>query len=191
VTAPDGEASTEAPGAAFPDAAAEARAERFLARVAALTPAEWGRLDAIAQRRWAGDLLTRLERVQRTARMAGGMWPKEPRSREAMVWKRTMQLLAVTFTAARELHGWVMRRDRKAWQRPPRMSSPAARSPETRRMLSAMDRWIDRLLDIIEVQPGGPGLAACSLYLALPAVLGGGARPPCSCWPICTSRWSR
>jgi hypothetical protein len=54
------------------------------------------------------------------------------------------------------------------------MTNPDARSPEARQALSAMDRWSEHLLDIIEVQPGGPGLAACSLYLALPAVLGGG-----------------
>jgi hypothetical protein len=175
------EIPSEAPDAAappgrgdFPDEVAEARAERFLARVAALTPAEWGRLDAIAQRRSAGDLLTRLERVQRTARMAGGMWPKETRSREAVVWKRTMQLLAVTFTAVRELRDWVTLRERKPWQRPPRLSRSAAGSPQSRRMLSAMEEWSERLLDLAEAQPGGPGLAACSLYLALSAMLCGG-----------------
>jgi hypothetical protein len=40
-------------------------ADRFLDRVAALTPAQWGQLDAIGQREMAGDPLTRWRQARR------------------------------------------------------------------------------------------------------------------------------
>lgn len=171
---PEPDAPTAVSRPDFPDATAEARAERFLARVAALTPEEWGRLDAIAQRQYAGDLLTRLERVQRTARMSDAAWRQVPRSREAVVVMRSTQLLLVTTSIVRELRDWVLRHEREPWRWPPRMRDGATASPQTQRILAALETWTDRLMTVAAAQPGGLGLATSLLCMALSVLLSGG-----------------
>jgi hypothetical protein len=175
VTAPDGEASTEAPGAAFPDAAAEARAERFLARVAALTPAEWGRLDAIGERMAAGDLLTRFERVGQLSRfmrsLRGAMHP----TGKAALAVHSVELMAVVLTMLGELRDWLRDDafDRQLWRRMSRRRAPAGSSPRMQRHVATTNDWFERLWTIAERQPGA-GMAIACLGNALVGIIASG-----------------
>ena len=56
-----------------PASARELLADRFLARVAALTPAQWGELDAVGEREHAGDPVARWRAAGRS-QAAGPEW---------------------------------------------------------------------------------------------------------------------
>jgi len=135
-----------------PASAREARTDRFLARVAALSLRQWGELDAIGQRFEASDPIAWWERARRLSAFAS----KLPLLEDA--------LRGVTFVAmgvgdlARALGG----------RRAPRYARPVVSngSPEARQI----GERLATLWDVASSQPGGPGASLPCLTLALLAL---------------------
>ena len=140
-------------------AVACARAERFLARVAALTPEEWGRLDAVGQRLGGRDVVSRVERAAWIGRMIA-----------ASLGRPEAAPVAAAFGLVAELAGDVVglvrpRRARRGWPR--RLPRPEGiRSPEA----EARFRYFDRLWAAVPPVGGAPAPALSALGPALVAI---------------------
>jgi hypothetical protein len=131
----------------------DAVVDRWLARVARLGPAEWGRLDAIGQRFTAGDPMSRWQRADRMAAIAAALPALE---RALAVFGFGAELLHDLLGGARGARFAVPR---------PRDPSPAA-DPAGRRLVAQLQS----LWDLGHAQPGGAGAAMSCLHLALLAL---------------------
>lgn len=131
----------------------DAVVDRWLARVARLGPAEWGRLDAIGQRFTAGDPMSRWQRAERTSALAAALPALE----------RALAVVGFGAELVRDLTG----RSRRGWSdaRRPRDASPSAH-PRVRRLVAQLQT----LWDLGEAQPGGAGAAMPCLVLAMVAL---------------------
>jgi len=124
--------------------------DRWLARVARLGPAEWGRLDAIGQRFAAGDPISRWQRADRMAALAAAL-PTLARA------------LAIVGFGTELVHD-LLGSPRSAMRRP---RDAAASAPAGVRLLVAQAQ---ALWDLGEAQPGGAGAAMSCLMVALLAL---------------------
>jgi hypothetical protein len=131
----------------------DAAAERFLARVARLTAAEWGRLDAIGERLGAGDPIARWRRADRWAALAGVRGRSLPRL------GATLAVLGFGAELVSDLLGG--RAGRRLPATFPEPSPHAA--PEARRAHAQLRT----LLDAAAAQPGDATTALPWLALAL------------------------
>jgi hypothetical protein len=135
-----------------PTSAREARTDRFLARVATLSPRQWGELDAIGQRFEGADPIAWWERARRISAFAS----KVPVLEDVM--------RGVTFVAmgvgdlVQSLGG----------RRAPRYPRPVVShgSPEARQI----GERLETLWDVASSQPGGAGPSIQCLALALLAL---------------------
>lgn len=124
--------------------------DRWLARVARLGPAEWGRLDAIGQRFAAGDPISRWQRADRVAALAAALPPLV----------RAMAVVGFGAELVYDLLGGPRSQGRR-----PRDVAPSA-PPGVRRLVAqAQALW-----DLGEAQPGGAGAAMSCLTIALLAL---------------------
>jgi hypothetical protein len=134
----------------------EALADRFLARVAALTPEQWGRLDAIGQRDAAGDPVARWRRARRVAAVAV----------ETPWLESVVTAVALTGEVAMDVAGAL----RDAWRPPaPAPSRVALRrqpTPESR----ALGERLETLRDTARARAGGQGDAGRVLTWGLLAL---------------------
>ena len=135
-----------------PTSAREARADRFLARVAALTPRQWGELDAIGQRFEAADPLAWWERSRRLAAFASRIPAAED----------VLRVVGFVSMGIGDLARAVTGRGR------PRFPRPALRGAtgEVREIGSRLES----LWDVAATQPGGPGASITCLALGLLAL---------------------
>jgi len=136
-----------------PTSAREARVDRFLARVSALTPRQWGELDAIGQRFEASDPIAWWERASRLAAFAS----RAPLAEDLL---RVVGFVGVGIgDLARSLLGGRGR---------PRYTRPVvhAMSGEARQVASRLET----LWDVAATQPGGAGASLGCLVLALLAL---------------------
>lgn len=140
---------------------ADVALDRFLARVAALTPAQWGELDAIGQRMQGGGPAARWRRARRESAVAASM----PLARDIF----TVVQLAVDAALDLEdvIFGPPRRRARVA---PTRRPTPRPASPSTPPALQRFLRASSELAELALAQPGGPGAAMECLSIALRAV---------------------
>jgi hypothetical protein len=141
------------------------RVDRYLDRVAALTPADWGRLDAIGARQQGNDPLTRWRRARRFA--------TEDSVFAWMEWPATFTHLGleVVGNIVHALDG------DEAFARLLRRLFPPdgqPRSPEAERMGAQMLR----LREIAGAQPGGAGTATSVLMTGLLALHRGAHQAP-------------
>jgi hypothetical protein len=155
--------------ASIPSPDPDARADRFLARVAALTPAEWGRLDAIGAEHVAQDAWGAVSRVRQTAALLDGL-PAGP-VLGAVFGGMTALFLAVDL--ARVGVAGLLGVPRPAgWMRRPadRPEAPAGAplSPEAAASRRVTAR-LQRLHDLAGAQPGGVGPSVAVLGMALVA----------------------
>ena len=130
--------------------------ERFLARVAMLRPAEWGRLDAVGQSLEAQDPISRWRR----ARLLGAFASAVPVLEEALT------VLGSVVGTASDLARWLQGRSSPRDFRPSAEMVERARSPDSHALLAAMQR----LWAIADARPGGPGAAMACLFPALTAL---------------------
>ncbi len=137
-----------------PTSAREALADRFLARVSALSPRQWGELDAIGQRFTASDPISVWQRARRLAAFAGRL----PALEDVMTVFGFVGLGVADLATAAGLRG------RTSYVHLP---TPATSTPPESRALT--DR-IETLRDIATHQPGGAGEAFDSLAIALGAL---------------------
>lgn len=140
-----------------PVSAREALVDRFLARLAALSPRQWGELDAIGQRLHASDPIT----LWATARRLSAFTSKAPAFEDVST--------VITFVSMGL--GRLANLGRRRPSRPerPYYATPHARSypdSETR----AFAQRMDTLTDIQHHQPGGPGDAGACLWVAMSAL---------------------
>ena len=132
----------------------EAAVDRFLARVARLTPAEWGRLDAIGERFLSGDPIARWRRAERLTTVAA----RVPQL------ARTLAVLGFGSELVRDAIGGGARADARGAHRP--ADAPPHAHALTRRTISdAQALW-----DAAEAQAGGRRTAYPCLVLALVAL---------------------
>lgn len=134
-----------------PVSAREALADRFLGRVAGLTPEEWGRLDAIAQREHAGDPLARWRHARRfvSGDVGGALAATVIAGLSLVVDVAGSVLVAVSPSRARAL------------------AAPRARRPLRD---VALDRRLATLRDTARARAGGEGDATHILIVALVAL---------------------
>lgn len=160
------------------DLATDVVIDRFLARVAALTPAQWGTLDAIGQRAGARDPISRWRHVRRylgaipqpalrdvaaTIGMLGGYAIDA-----ADAVEHTVETLLGTGPRRRER--WRALAERARAERVRREAQPVAADTPP---LTARVRWeLNRLTEIAGAQPRGPGDALWCLGLGLMALRG-------------------
>lgn len=137
-----------------PTSARDARVDRYLARVAALTPRQWGELDAIGQRVEASDPIAWWQRSRRMAALAG-RFPGLEDAVSVFGFVAIGVEDVVRLVRGRSARGWAIRRP-----------LPASASPETRRFAARFET----LADTAGAQPGGPGAAMHCLTLGLLAV---------------------
>ncbi|GLC23561.1 hypothetical protein [Roseisolibacter agri] len=131
----------------------DAVVDRWLARVARLGPAEWGRLDAIGQRFVAGDPMSRWQRAARLS-AAGAAVPALPALQQALA------VVGFGVELVRDLTGGTHDGPRR-----PRDAPPSA-DPRTRRRVAQ----VQSLWDLGHAQPGGGGAAMSCLMLGLAAL---------------------
>ena len=157
------------------DLATDVIVDRFLTRVAALTPAQWGTLDAIGQRFQGGDPIARWTRMRRLL----AAFDDVPALRDVLtavgvvgglalgaVASVERALAAGTRDRAARRHTWRRLADRAASEATRRRAMESAESP-----LGARVRWErERLVAIAVAQPRGPGAAMPCLMLALTAL---------------------
>lgn len=141
-----------------PTSARDALADRYLARVAALGPRQWGELDAIGQRFAASDPVSVWHRARTLAAFAG----------QFPVLEDAMTVVGFVGMGIGDLLGAVRRglgdRSRTAMVQT-RTPMPSASSEA--RQLGAR---IATLRDAALLQPGGPGAAMDVLTLGLVAL---------------------
>jgi hypothetical protein len=158
------------------DLATDMVVDRFLARVAALTPAEWGTLDAIGQRAGAGDPISRWRRARR---YLGAI--ESPAARDALAvvgaaggWildlgatvEQTIEQAFVGRRAQRERWRQLSDRTRAEQARVQRAARAREGSPTASRIA-----WeTARLVEIATAQPRGPGEATSVLAVGLLAL---------------------
>ena len=135
-----------------PAGSRERLADRFLARVAALTPAEWGRLDAIAQRETAGDPIARWRRIRRVTGLGS-----EPEWLQAGLAALVFGLEMVQSVAT------LVRGDRL-------LPAPRAGADHLTAEARALDERVRALWDTAQAQPGGQREATRVLTMALVAL---------------------
>src|SRR5215208_633927 len=136
--------------------------DAFLGRVRALTPAEWGRLDAAGAPLAGGSLLARIERASLGAELglmavrgiSSVLWET--------FWDEPAELVGLVRGVSEELS-----RDRAL-----------RRDPEHLARLRATPNPLRELLEIAERQPGGPRAAYQALWYALTAVMLRASLPP-------------
>jgi hypothetical protein len=157
------------------------RAELFLSRVANLTPAEWGRLDAAAARLTGGGLLTRWTRARRVGAAVG----YEPWIRaitipvallgEALLdtgfaaWRvyRTAESIGEAKSTRQRLEEAMKQYERMTRQNAAR-PTPTTNGVDVQRVRA----HFDRLTAVAKEQPGYPfGEASDCLFAALYGVL--------------------
>ncbi len=110
--------------------AATPRIERFVDRVAALTPSDWGQLDAIGDRLLADDPLARLERARVTAGlMSMGYFPESAMLALVLIGGAAIEIVNL-FRGRRPKRGW-----------PPR-----SRSRQTTPEAVQLDRLLELIL---------------------------------------------
>ena len=145
-----------APPAAQLAGAADARAERFLARVALLPPPAWAELHAAGARDAGPGLGARVRR----ARVTGALVPSGLRA-----WAPAVTGAVVAAQLAAEVVALLRGAPRApAWRRRPPDLPPhdtAARQHQRRQL--------QRLWDLVAASPGGPGPALNCLGMALVA----------------------
>lgn len=139
-----------------PTSAREALVDRFLARVAALSPRQWGELDAIGQRFTASDPVAVWERAQLFAAFAG----------RAPVLEDVLTLVGFVGFGVAELFTIGRRRKFRVDLPNGRLTRRPDATPETRALL---DR-IETLMDVASHQAGGPRESTLALGLALAAL---------------------
>ena len=132
----------------------EAAVDRFLARVTRLTPAEWGRLDAIGERHLSGDPIARWRRAERITSMAA----RVPQL------ARTLTVLGFGSELLGDLLGGGGRARLRGTRRP--TDAPPQASALVRRAISD----VQALWDAAQAQPGGGGSALYCLTIALLAL---------------------
>jgi hypothetical protein len=137
----------------------QAAVDRFLARVARLTSAEWGRLDAIGERFLSGDPIARWRRAERITMLAARL-PQ---------LARTLAVLGFGTELVRDAVGRdALGRDalgRLRGVRRPADAPPGAHALARRTIPDAQALW-----DVAEAQPGGGRSAYACLKLALVAL---------------------
>ena len=133
----------------------EAAVDRFLARVARLTPAEWGRLDAIGERHLSGDPIARWRRSARMTTVVARM-PQLARSLAVLGFGTELVRDALRGDVALARIGEVRR---------PADAPPHAHAVTRRMIADAQALW-----DAAEAQPGGRRSAFPCLVLALVAL---------------------
>jgi hypothetical protein len=159
------------------DLATDVVVDRYLARVAALTPAQWGTLDAIGQRFQAGDPIARWRRVRRYL----AVLERAPVLRDLLtvVGFASGYVADVADRVSAEIEHALLGRPRtlKRWRAlaegapvdPEAARLPwrdGRRSPRAERM-----RWeVQRVTEIATAQPRGPGDAASCLLMGLIAL---------------------
>jgi hypothetical protein len=137
-----------------PTSAREALADRFLARVAALSPREWGELDAIGDRFLASDPIALWRRARHFAALA---------ARVPGIEDLVTVVGFVGLGVAEVL--WAVGGGRRGrWLAPKRL--PPNAPAEARQLVGRMET----LWDVASLQPGGPGPAAECLTVALLAL---------------------
>ena len=140
-----------------PDAVALARADRFLERVAAFTPAEWGRVAVVGDRLSARDPLSRFEQARRGSAVLADMG----------LWGRALgTAIGLTTAVTIDLVEMVRRDGAAALMRrllPPRRRTPAdeARIARHARLDALVPRDGDRRSSAIAVL--APALASVTL----------------------------
>ena len=135
-----------------PTSAREARVDRFLARVGALTPRQWGELDAIGQRFEASDPMAWWERSRRLAAFAS----------RAPLLEDMLRVVGFVGMGVGDLAKSVLGGRRSRYTRP----VVYGLSGEARQVGSR----IETLWDVAATQPGGPGASISCLVLALLAL---------------------
>jgi len=135
-----------------PTSAREARADRFLARVGALTPRQWGELDAVGQRFEAHDPIAWWERSRRYAAFVS----------RAPVVDDVMRVVGFVTAGIGDLVDALDRGRRPRFVRPWSPAVPAEARP-------LLDR-LETLWDVASAQPGGAGASFTCLRLALLAL---------------------
>lgn len=128
-----------------------AAVDRFLARVAALGPAQWGRLDAIAQRVFAADPIARWQLAGHVT--ASAAIPPAV--------QQTLRSFVFGMSVLGDVAGLVRPRRERARRRPPPL--PPSANAEAR----ALDAWLRSLLDLHEAQPGATDQTVEVLAFAL------------------------
>jgi hypothetical protein len=137
-----------------PTSARDARVDRYLARVATLSPRDWGELDAIGQRFAANDPLAWWERSRRMAAMAARYPAVED----------FVSVVGFVVNGASDVARLIRGGPERTWRaRTPR--APNA-SPEVRAFLARFET----LQDTAASQPGGPGAAMHCLVIGLIAL---------------------
>ena len=132
----------------------EAAVDRFLARVGRLTPAEWGRLDAIGERLLSGDPIARWRRAERLTTVAA----RVPQL------ARTLAVLGFGSELVGDLIGSGGRARRRGTRR------PADPPPHANALVRRSIADVQALWDAAEAQPGGGRSARACLTLALLAL---------------------
>jgi len=136
-----------------PTSAREALADRYLARVATLSPRDWGELDAIGQRFAANDPLAWWERSRRMAALAAPFPAVED----------LVSVVGFVVNGASDVARLIRGAPERTW----RVSRPAHdASPEVRAFLARFET----LQDTAATQPGGPGAAMHCLVVGLIAL---------------------
>ena len=133
----------------------EAAVDRFLARVTRLTPAEWGRLDAIGERNLSGDPIARWRRSARVTTLLARM-PQ---------FARTLTVLGFGTELVRD----ALRGD-AALARIERVRRPADPPPHAHALTRRTIADAQALWDTAEAQPGGGRSAYPCLVLAMLAL---------------------
>jgi hypothetical protein len=145
----------------------EAAIDRFLARVRALTPRQWGELDAVAQRLLAGDLVSRWRAARRATAGADNPVLRDLLSITEVVIGTAVQAASSVLGARRSgapgEGGGGSRFARATLS----VLRPTGRPSKRSDLLVRASR---ELTDLAEVQPGGPGDATVCLHQALIAV---------------------
>ena len=136
-----------------PTSAREARTDRFLARVAALSPRQWGELDAIGQRFEATDPIAWWERARRLSAFAS----KVP------VLEDVMRVVGFVGMGVGDL---VQSLGSRRGPRYPRPVIPSTAGRESRQI----GERLETLWDVASSQPGGAGPSLHCLALALIAL---------------------
>src|SRR5689334_22215372 len=122
-----------------PTSAREARVDRFLARVGALTPRQWGELDAIGQRFEASDPIAWWERSRRLAAFAS----------RAPLLEDVRRVVGFVGVGVGDLVKSMLGGRRARYTRPVVLGL----SGEARQIASRLET----LWDVASTQPGGPG----------------------------------
>lgn len=152
-----GTALVPVPSAPNPDA----RAERFLARVAVLTPAQWGQLDAIGARELTPDVIGAIRR----ARTMTEMFEALPVPGSGRLVLDGIALLAFAVDLGRavvDVPRRALGRERTpAWLRRPGSRAGAAT------LADLTGARLQRLYDLAAAQPGGVGPSQVLLSMAL------------------------